>query len=175
MLLQYHNLSIRNAVPEDAPCLSRWWNDGRVMAHAGFPLGLQETVQTIADSLRMDNDMHRRLILLCSNQPIGEMSYRIKDQSTAEIGIKICDFSQQNKGYGKIYLSLLITALFDTMGCDRIVLDTNVTNLRAQHVYEQLGFKRTGTRRNCWQDQLGNLQSAVDYSLTRDQFVTYLF
>ena len=144
MLLQYHDLTVRNVTPEDAPQLSLWWNDGRVMAHAGFPLGINETVESIADNLRLDNEQHRRLMVLLSERPIGEMCYRMVDDKTAEIGIKICDFSQQNKGYGKILLSLLIRALFDDMGCVRIVLDTNLTNLRAQHVYERLGFERQG-------------------------------
>lgn len=174
MLLQYHDLTIRNVTPEDAPQLSLWWNDGRVMAHAGFPLGINETVESIADNLRLDNEQHRRLMVLLSERPIGEMCYRMVDDKTAEIGIKICDFSQQNKGYGKILLSLLIRALFDDMGCVRIVLDTNLTNLRAQHVYERLGFERQGMRKDCWLDQLGNLQSAVDYSLTRERFVSFI-
>ena len=106
MLLQYHDLTVRNVTPEDAPQLSLWWNDGRVMAHAGFPLGINETVESIADNLRLDNEQHRRLMVLLSERPIGEMCYRMVDDKTAEIGIKICDFSQQNKGYGKILLSL---------------------------------------------------------------------
>ena len=65
-------------------------------------------------------------------------------------------------------------ALFDDVGCVRIVLDTNLTNLRAQHVYERLGFERQGMRKDCWLDQLGNLQSAVDYSLTRERFVSFI-
>ncbi len=36
MLLEYKNLKIRNAGESDAKQLAVWWNDGRVMAHAGF-------------------------------------------------------------------------------------------------------------------------------------------
>ena len=79
MLLQYHDLTVRNATPEDAPQLSLWWNDGRVMAHAGFPLGINETVESIADNLRLDNEQHRRLMVLLSERPIGEMCYRMVD------------------------------------------------------------------------------------------------
>ena len=39
MLLKYRNLTIRDAVVQDAEQLAQWWNDGRVMAHAGFPNG----------------------------------------------------------------------------------------------------------------------------------------
>jgi hypothetical protein len=31
---------IRNAYARDAKILSEWWNNGEVMAHAGFPDGL---------------------------------------------------------------------------------------------------------------------------------------
>ena len=45
MHLQYDDLTIRSALPSDAPQLVCWWNDGAVMAHAGFPLGLGTTVE----------------------------------------------------------------------------------------------------------------------------------
>jgi len=50
-------------------------------------------------------------------------------------------------------------------------LDTNLKNTRAQHVYEKLGFRKVRTRINAWKDQLGELQSAVDYELTAEDFV----
>ena len=48
-----------------------------------------------------------------------------------------------------------------------MVLDTNLANTRAQHVYEKLGFVRLRTRVDAWTDQVGQPQSAVDYELTR--------
>ena len=38
--LQYENLTIRPAEIADAKQLACWWNDGAVMAHAGFPNGI---------------------------------------------------------------------------------------------------------------------------------------
>lgn len=35
MFLQNNNITIRNATSEDASILCKWWNDGKVMAHAG--------------------------------------------------------------------------------------------------------------------------------------------
>ncbi|MBQ8814179.1 MAG: GNAT family N-acetyltransferase [Lachnospiraceae bacterium] len=107
MELSYQNLVIRNATAEDSVQLANWWNDGKVMAHAGFPNGLGTTPEKITDSIRKDSDeAGRRLIIEESGVPIGEMSYRTVCSKTAEIGIKICEFSKQEKGYGKILLSM---------------------------------------------------------------------
>ena len=168
MFLQDDHLTIRDARPSDAPQLVAWWNDGAVMAPAGFPLGLGTTVEKEAARLPSPG----RLMLEYKNQPIGEMSWRDVGENTAEIGIKICESTFQEQGLGRIYLSLLIKELF-ARGFARIVLDTNLNNTRAQHVYEKLGFRKVAVRENSWHDQLGNPQSAVDYALKPEDFMDY--
>ena len=113
MIIKQGNLTIRNATVTDAEQLCLWWNDGKVMAHAGFPKGLNETPENIRKSLLTDTDeTHRRHIIELDDKPIGEMNYRNKGNRTAEIGIKICDFHAQNKGYGTALLTMFIDALF---------------------------------------------------------------
>jgi len=169
MNLSKNNLTIRNAMPSDAAQLCTWWNDGRIMAHAGFPNGLGTTADEIARSLATDNDeTHRRHVLELDGKPIGEMNYRNKGGGIAEIGIKICDFTLHEQGLGTKFLTMFIDALFTYYGYDKIILDTNVKNTRAQHVYEnKLGFKRVQVNENAWQDQLGEMQSAIDYELAK--------
>lgn len=165
MRVQYGEVCIRSAEAADAAQLAAWWNDGRVMAHAGFPLGLRTSPEAVAEQLAGDRDeTGRRLILLCRDRPIGEMSYSRRGEETAEIGIKICERDFQEKGLGRIALSLLVKELF-AMGFGRIVLDTNRNNTRAQHVYELLGFRKLRVNENSWTDQLGGPQSSVDYEL----------
>ena len=166
---------IRNATSQDAKQLKEWWNDGKVMAHAGFPNGLGISERAIVESLEKDNVFHRRLIIELDNNPIGEMSYHTPKEKTAEIGIKICDANQQNNGYGTEYLKMLMKYIFISMEYDKVILDTNLQNERAQYVYKRLGFRKTGIHIDSWQDQLGRLQSSVDYELTRDEFVSLHF
>lgn len=173
MLLHYHDLTIRNATTADAPLLERWWNDGALMAHAGFPNGTGEKAADIAAKIAGDDDaLHRRLILEVSGTPIGEMNYRNLKDGSAEIGIKICEINRQEQGYGRKFLSMLIAALFQ-MGYERIVLDTNLQNLRAQHVYESLGFVRGAVHERAFQDQLGQWQTSVDYRLSPEDFISF--
>ena len=171
MELKYKEIVIRNATTADAEQLCAWWNDGAVMAHAGFPKGLGTTPETVACQIMEDDSRH---IILYDGTPIGEMNYRDIGNGACEIGIKICNADMQNKGLGKVILSLFIGALFDELKYNKIVLDTNLNNTRAQHVYEQLGFQKVRVNVDSWKNQLGELQSSVDYELVRGEFVSFL-
>lgn len=173
MLLKYENLTIRNAVADDAKQLAAWWNDGAVMAHAGFPNGLSESVAEVAEKISKDTEENRRLIVEMDGSPIGEMNYRKVAEGVAEIGIKICDFSLHDRGQGKKLLSMMISSLFRDFGYQKIVLDTNLKNTRAQHVYEELGFRKVCVHENSWRNQLGELQSSVDYEMYPGDFVDF--
>jgi RimJ/RimL family protein N-acetyltransferase len=147
-----------------------WWNDGSVMAHAGFPRGIGISEREVIEMLEKDDEQQRRLILALENEPIGEMNYRTLGEKTAEIGIKICVFDQQNKGYGTVFLKMLMEHLFVKLGYEKIILDTNLNNERAQYVYERMGFRKVRTNINKWRDQLGKLQSSVDYEMSREDY-----
>jgi len=98
------------------------------------------------------------------------MNYRNKD-GAAELGIKICDFSAQEKGYGTKLLTVFIDALFRYHGYEKMILDTNVKNERAQHVYEKkLGFCRLGIETDAWRDQLGALNSMVNFEMSKSDW-----
>ena len=167
MHIKYKNLTIRDAMAADAEQLTAWWNDGAVMAHAGFPNGLGTTIEEVITGLG-----DGRLVLEEDDRLIGEACYRKVGEGIAEIGIKICETDCQNRGLGRIILSMLISWLFER-GFEKIVLDTNLTNKRAQHVYESLGFQKMRVNVDSWTDQLGNKQSAVDYELTEDNFIDF--
>ena len=170
MFIEYHDIIIRNTEAADCAQLAKWWNDGSVMAHAGFPHGLGTTAKRIAEEIASDSDdTVRRLIIEYKGRLIGETHWRNKGGGIAEIGIKICEPAYQEKGLGRVILSLLIRDLFNR-GYAKIILDTNLKNTRAQHVYEMLGFKRVCLCENSWQDQVGVWQSFIDYELVPEDF-----
>lgn len=167
MELQHGNILLRDATKADAKQLAEWWNNGAVMAHAGFPNGLGTSEEEVAEDIGAG-----ALIIEEAGKPIGEANYRIVDDKVAEIGIKICVFNCQNRGIGKIVLSMLIRYLFDN-GFNKIVLDTNLENKRAQRVYESLGFRNVRVNIDSWTDQVGKLQSSVEYEVVEKDFVDY--
>ena len=169
MYLHQNGLTIRDALPADAPLLCRWWNDGKVMEHAGFPQGLGTSVEKITRQLLDANDRTHRLVIEAEGLPIGEMNWLREESDCAEIGIKICESDRQEKGLGSRLIAMLCRDLFANHGIARITLDTMLENQRAQHVYEKLGFVKTGVRENCWRDQTGKLRTSVDYQLLPQQ------
>ena len=166
--IQYENLTLRQAEAADAKQLAAWWNDGAVMAHAGFPNGLGTTEEEVIEGLDSG-----RMIIEESDRLIGKCNYRNLVDGVAEIGIKICETDCQNRGVGRKVLSMMIGWLFSN-GYSKIVLDTNLTNTRAQHVYESLGFRKVQTNIDSWKDQLGRVQSSVDYELVEKDFYSYI-
>lgn len=168
MKIKHKNLTIRQADVADAKQLTAWWNDGAVMAHAGFPNGLGTTEEEVIEGLG-----NGRMVIEESDRLIGECIYRNIADGVAEIGIKICETDCQNRGVGRKVLSMLIGWLFKN-GYSKIVLDTDLTNTRAQHVYESLGFRKVRTNIDSWKDQLGRLQSSVDYELVETDFNSYI-
>ena len=134
MNICYHDICIRDAQQKDCAQLAAWWNDGAVMAHAGFPMGLGTTAAQIAQQIAADTDTtRRRLMVEYRGIPIGEMCFCVSDNTKYEIGIKICEPLYQEKGLGRVILSMLIGELF-RRGATLIFLDTDLRNTRAQHV-----------------------------------------
>ncbi|WP_419002916.1 GNAT family N-acetyltransferase [Anaerotignum lactatifermentans] len=84
--IQYENLTLRQAEAADAKQLAAWWNNGAVMAHAGFPNGLGTTEEEVIEGLDSG-----RMIIEESDRLIGECNYRNLVDGVAEIGIKICE------------------------------------------------------------------------------------
>ena len=177
MYLENRNLVIRSAEIKDAVQLNNWWNDGAVMAHAGFPNGLGETLEeTIVGIKENEEYLDQRCVIEINGVLAGEMNFNLLEGNTAEIGIKICETAYQNQGYGSKLIWMLITYLFEDETLNskfpvyRIILDTNLKNERAQHVYEKLGFAKVRVNYGAWEDQLGVMQDSVDYEMTREQF-----
>lgn len=176
MFIKKDSLVIRSATLDDAQILTNWWNDGTIMAHAGFPNGLGQSLEeTIIQIKRNEIKLSQICIIEMEDVRIGEMSYSI-GENFAEIGIKICDFSYQNHGYGKCLLNMLIDFLFtdekinNVVKIKKIVLDTNINNKRAQHVYEELGFRKIATNVDAWKNQLGEWQTSIDYEMSLEDY-----
>ncbi len=65
----------------------------------------------------------------------------------AIVGIAIHDPEHHNKGYGTDALRCLLKFCFHVLNLHRVELSVFDYNPRAQHVYEKIGFKEVGRKR----------------------------
>lgn len=178
MRIQKDNIVIRSASIDDAVQLNKWWNDGNVMEHAGFPNGIGQSLENTITSIRAwEGKLSQLCIIEIDGKPIGELSYRIKDDNAAYPGWKICDFNYQNQGYGAKIILMLFEFIFtdDSINSkfpmEKIVWDTMIENERAQYVYEnKIGARKVGIRKDYWKDQTGRLRTSVEFEISKEEF-----
>lgn len=167
------SFTLRSAVESDDSLLLYWWNDGEIMAHAGFPLGLKTTIEKVKENIAKNNENYQLLIIICDDIPIGEINFRAEDK-IFEFGIKICNKTYQNNGYGTEILKHLFHYLFTERNAEKIKCDTNLKNIRSQMVYEKkLKMKRVETLYNCWTNQIGELCSATVFEISKDDYLVH--
>ena len=165
----HDGLELRPASAQDAALLCRWWNDGSIMAHAGFPQGLGTTAREVAAQLQADASSHR-LLLLEQSRPVGEAVWRTAGEpGTAEIGIKLCVPSARGRGLGTQYLHRLLRYLFGPGGFRLVTLTTATENRRARHVYEKLGFVQTAAF-SFQTKQMPQACEALEYRLKKETY-----
>lgn len=179
MRIEKDKIVIRSVTLDDAILLNEWWNDGKVMEHAGFPNGLGQSLDDIIENIKSSEGKLSQLCMIeIEGRPIGELNYSIKGDGAAYPGWKICDFAYHNRGYGPKIITMLLEFLFTNeyinskFPIDKIIWDTMVENKRAQYVYEhKIKARKIGIKENSWQDQLGNWRSSVDYEINREEFL----
>lgn len=176
-MIKLKHIYIREAKVTDVETLVVWWATGELMEHVGFPSGIQTNIEKLRTELEIQKADSRALskrfmIIKNDGSPIGELSFHNLDltNKSCEIGIKICEMSEQGKGYGEEALRGFIAHLFNTYQLHRIELDTLLENRRAQNLYQKVGFKVVGVKRDVWLDPLGNYRSAVVMDLLRHEF-----
>ncbi len=177
-----NHISIRPLQPGDETILHRWWNDGSVMTHAGFPFGTMQGFDAIRETVLRDSANQSlyptsKIFMICKPHdmaPIGEICYSNYDRHDlrCEIGIKICEQTVQDKGYGTEALALFIDYLFCSLNLNKIELTTMPDNERAQHVYAHLGFKRSGVfRKHYFDARTGDYTDCIYMDLLKKEWL----
>lgn len=74
-------------------------------------------------------------------------------------------------GRGRAFVGALVAHAFDDPGTTRLWLDASGENLRAQHLYESLGFTLEGRlRQHWWRPALGRAVDMMLYGMLRAEW-----
>ena len=176
MLIEQGDLRIRSATVEDAQLLNAWWRDVAVMQYAENPMGLSEKIEETIAKIELNNvQLSQQCIIEIFSKPVGEVSYKIIDDFV-DVDIKLCDFAYHNKGYGSQLLDMIVGYVFgdkainEKMKIQRIGINANVRDDRAQRVCEKVAFRKMDIRVNVLKDPQGIWQSFIHYELTREGY-----
>ncbi len=173
---------IRQIELGDEEWLHKWWNNGELMEHATFPYGVMQSKESIRISIQNEVQKNstfptgKRFIICKADtlEPIGEMGYsdwNARNQK-CEFGIKICELSEQGKGYGKDALYHFIDYLFRSLNLNKIELTSMIDNKRAHSLYKQFGFKEIGIiRQGSFDSRFGTFSDVMYMDLLKKEWL----
>jgi len=133
----------------DAEKFTEWLNDFEVTQNLTLyekSISLEAEKEILG---RLAKEHNYSIIDIAANKVIGNCGYMNLNHldQTGELGIFIGDKDYWNKGYGTEALSLLIDYGFQALNLHNIWLKVYSFNERAIKVYEKIGFKVIGRRR----------------------------
>ena len=151
-ILKSSRLNLRPLVKEDAALLYEWLNDAEIM----LSLGDEVYGKFSKSELEKDIESHPHgssyqfMIETKEGVGIGRCILFNVDSlnNSAMIGIFLGDRTQWGKGLAKEAMELLIEFGFGILNLHAIFLGVFEFNRRAQRLYESVGFKKIGVRRD---------------------------
>ncbi len=145
-------IRLRAREPEDAPLLHAWFNDASVTEHLSmrYPLSHEQEERFVSGaSVTGYFAANFAVVTRDDGRLIGGAELRdvSPENRTAILGITIGDKACWDGGYGTDTIRTICRFGFEMMNLNRIELDVFAENARARRVYEKVGFREEGVRR----------------------------
>ena len=138
---------------DDEPLFHAWINDPDVTEHLSnlYPFSHVAEREWLEKNMTVDyNHAGFAVETLAESRLIGSIGLIevVPESRNATLGIMIGDKTCWDSGYGTDAMRVLCRFGFDYMNLHRIELQVIAGNDRALHVYEKVGFRLEGTRRD---------------------------
>lgn len=119
------------------------------------------------------SDPHARLFMLDIgiDKAAGFALFCELDNRARAVELRRLALRETGLGRGRAFVQMLTDYAFENLGAARVWLDTGIDNLRAQKVYEGVGYQREGCLRQ--QGYIAALQKPVDeliYGILHDEW-----
>ncbi len=169
---------LRPLEPVDVEIVHRWYSDVRVQALMGDPpISLAGRHRRYEEAVKRDDaDVFRFMIcLLDDDRAIGRTDLFDLDRQNGScaFGITIGEPELWGQGLGTDAVNALVDFAFGQLRMERIWLDTDALNTRAQAAYAKAGFTQEGRfRRAFFQD--GRWSDDLRMALLREEWEALL-
>ena len=160
--------------PDDADLVSRWYSDDRVRKLMGDPPLSGATRRARYESAARDDGEAVYRFVICrldDDTPVGRADLFDIDRTNGHcsFGIAIGDPELWGRGLGTDAVNAIVDFAFGELRLERVMLDTDADNLRAQAAYAKAGFVVEGRRRHYWFGD-GGYGDDVLMALLRDEW-----
>jgi RimJ/RimL family protein N-acetyltransferase len=159
----------------DAETIHAWYQDTRIATLMGdLPRSLSWR-RSRYETLLSEEGTDTYFFVICrleDDLPLGRLDlFSIDRQNgSAAFGLAIGDPAMWGKGYGSDAVNAITDFAFGQLRLERLWLDTDAHNARAQAVYTKAGFVREGVfRRAFYQD--GRWSDDVRMAMIRDEWL----
>lgn len=180
-MIKGEKVIIRQLEQGDEVKLHEWRNNDEGNLYCGLNHGFLLSLDAMSSEVRKyvqnaEVFPGENMFMILNKQnmkPIGDISYRNWDKRnrSAEIGIEIGEIGERVSGYGYDALYHFIKFMFGYLNLNRIELQTLSDNVIAQHVYEKLGFKKSGVmRKKSFDSIIGEYTDVLYMDLLRSEF-----
>lgn len=161
---------LRKLELSDLPKRVDWMNDPKVYKsmHFDIPILLDNTIRWFENNQKNEN--RADVVFLKDGQllAMGGLTNINKVSSKAELYIFVNPHLQRG-GIGTQATKLLCKYGFETLGLNKIYLETNEDNFAAQRVYEKCGFQLEGILRQEYKTNEGTWKNRLYYGLIKGE------
>lgn len=166
---------LRELEQKDLKIINGWRNDPELISLLGAPfryINLTTEEEWFSGYMKTRGESVRCAICEDDNDDIlGLVSLMSVDHmnQSAELHIMIGNRENQGRGMGTFAVKEILHHAFHNMNLHRVELTVMENNIRAQRLYEKIGFVREGIRRKArYKD--GHFMDAFLYAVLRDEY-----
>jgi diamine N-acetyltransferase len=164
--LKYGKISLRAIEPEDIELLYQWENNIEIwnVSNTRTPFSRYILAEYLKESAKdIYETKQLRLIIQDENlEPVGAVDLFEFDpyHMRAGIGILIHDAKNRNHGYATDALNAIFSYALEILGLKQLYANISATNEISIHLFEKVGFEKTGTKKN-WLKTLNGWEDEV--------------
>ncbi len=174
-IIKGEKILLRPREMKDAPLIVKWYRDKDLMMYYGhekYRVTLEDVKKHIRGLGKKDGEEESFMIETFDGQVLGTIGIdKNKCNKYVEMYIMVGEKSAQGKGYAREAMNLLIGYVFKKRSFNRIELNASSPYRRAITLYEKLGFKKEGIKRQAgWNKIIKDYEDIVVMSMLRSEY-----